>query len=1252
MDTFFRIEAKDIEGLNALQLTMLLKLLLHLEARSAGIAERAVEVALNITVGDGGEDGRIKWEDGPPSTNFLPQRFVQFQNKATDLDAAKCANEIVTKDGSMKPMVEEALDQGAAYVLFIGHTYNKEQKDERIAKIREKLTELGKQYAATATIEIYDAGTIEGWANRYVPAIVAVSYWVGRPRASGLKTWMEWSQYSDYQRFSFIMDEERQTVLTNLRVLLAQPKKSARIVGLSGLGKTRLALEIFRDVPGNEDLSTRMVYVDANANPGTLGLVSDWIQCKLEGIVVVDDCNVHLYDKLRREVQRADSRLSVLTLDYDIEQSSNTEIVKLKPLPDACIKQILEPVYGGQIADLDRIVAFAQGFPQMAVLLADARLDRVTEMGNLTNETLLQKMLWGGRVPVEKDERILKGCALFDRFGLDEDVSDEYKFIATEVVEVDVDSFHDCVKRFEERGLIDRRGRYAMLIPKPLAIRLAAEWWRRTRREKQLEVIKADMPNGLAESFCEQIARLDFLPEVKTLAEDLCGAQGPFGQAEVILSEGGSRFFRSLVEVNPEATSRALSRVLKEQDEIALRAIRGDARRNLVWALEKLCFHGDCFEESAWSLLLLASAENESWANNATGQFKQLFRIFLSGTEAPLTLRMRLIDYALADTRPSVRKIAVDALEEAIDTYGGSRTVGAEYQGSGPPLTEWRPKVWGEIFEYWDWALGRLCHLVVNKDVLAGTAKNHIARHLRGLAGNGRLETLDKVIRKITNSEGPLWPEALDAVKDSLRYEGKAMPPEGKAKLQEWVSLLTPTDLGGRLRLLVSIPSWEDEQDEDGHYIDLSVKAAEALAKELSSRQEFIIPHLTGLLVGEQRRARWFAKTLIEASRSWEPLLTETVARIRIIGNPNTEFLIGILNGIFNLDRGQWQDIVQQLSEIEGLIAYYPEFTCSGEVTDKQLNFVVQLVAEGRITAVSASIFCYGRALEHLSPETIMAFTDNLSRVSDEAAWVALDILFMYCHGNSERWELCRTAFREIVLKLRLDRKTRIRQGDIYHWHNTVEKLLDSEDAEFAERISKEIVESCSEKLDIGDLWHYVQPVVRKILKKFGREVWHVFSDAIRNADILARYRLTDLLGSGNRFERGAPSVIADLPDELLREWCLKDPDVAPEFLARATDVLIETSEGTSISPRAQFLFDNFGDNKGVLSSLSMNLGSFGWKGSLVPYLLKELNALERLKNHEKQDVRKWASSRIEYLSRMIEHEKSRDAEHDWGIYK
>ena len=147
------------------------------------------------------------------------------------------------------------------------------------------------------------------------------------------------------------------------------------------------------------------------------------------------------------------------------------------------------------------------------------------------------------------------------------------------------------------------------------------------------------------------------------LTEKLCGPQGPFGQAEVILSNRGSRLFRAFVNVNPDATSAALYRILREFDHQQLLAVDGNARGNLVWGLEKLCFYAHLFEESAWCMLLLTSAENTTWSNNAAGLFAQFFSVNLSGTAADPKVRFALLQRAL-----DVNQVEVDM----VSTKSGS----------------------------------------------------------------------------------------------------------------------------------------------------------------------------------------------------------------------------------------------------------------------------------------------------------------------------------------------------------------------------------------------------------------------------------------------------------------------------------------------------------------------------------------------------------------------------------------------------
>jgi len=453
------------------------------------------------------------------------------------------------------------------------------------------------------------------------------------------------------------------------------------------------------------------------------------------------------------------------------------------------------------------------------------------------------------------------------------------------------------------------------------------------------------------------------------------------------------------------------------------------------------------------------------------------------------------------------------------------------------------------------------------------------------------------------------------------------------------------------LKLYVTKPPYEHEKGEDGHYIDLAAERVKALATELSSDLDSIVSHLDDLLTGEQRMSYWFAKNLVESAGQWELLLSETIKKVMQIEKPNIGFLLGILNGIFNIDPAQWEEVVKRLSEIEDMIPYYIDVANSGKVTRKQLDFVVKLIEQNKVMPISANIFTYGKSLEHLSSDIVCKFVLDLSSISPSAAWIALDILSMYCYGNQEKWEQCRKTFREIVVRVPLYRDLKQTQLDMHHWYEVAKKLLISEGKEFAKEISLKIVESCAENLDFSDMWHYTQPLVREMFQTFGRDLWPIFSEAIETADPTKVYMLTELLGSEDRFDKKSPSVLSELPDELLREWCFQEHEIAPKFVAEATEVLLKNEKGVQISQRAIFLLDNFGDDKRVLSALSMNLGSFGWTGSLVPYYQTELDALQVLKNHEKATVREWVKNRIDYLTKMVELERRRDEEHDWGIY-
>ncbi len=1073
---------------------------------------------------------------------------------------------------------------------------------------------------------------------------------ITKDRPNGALLFEEWILKDDVG--PFFPDAKREQLINDLIEAIQKPQSAIRLVGLSGLGKTRAAIEALKQL--SEEKKDSIVYIDVAFEPSELvQSINKWVSDGFSGILVADNCTVSLHDQLLKAVLRPESKLALLTLDSDLERSGKCMYVELGRLDNEMIKKMLAHTFGNSLPGIDRVVEFAQGFPQMAILIAEARINEEPDLGKLTDDWIAHKLLWGSKHEKNiSDEKVLIGCSLFDRFGLENGASAEFQYIADHVVHIDQGEFYGCVKRFVARGLIDQRGRYAQLVPKPLAIRLAAQWWSQTLKQGQEDLING-MPNSMVTSFCDQIEKLDFLPEVKNFTASLCGHKGPFGQAEVILSDRGSRLFRALVNVNPDTTSSALYQIVTQLSHEQILAINSNVRRNLVWALEKLCFHANLFEESTWVLFLLAMDENETWSNNATGVFSQLFRVQGSGTAAEPKMRFDLLRRALTLRDEKADLVILKALEKAINLYGGYRTVGAEYQGTKAPLEEWRPTIWQEIFDYWHEAFSMLIEMLDRGSVQNEKSMSAIGHSIRGFVNHGRLEMLDAAIRHVISRNGRYWPSALDNIKTALEFDAKEMKPEGLKALNTWLVLLEPdkANLEERLKIIVIHPPWEHRQDEEGHYIDVAAENAEQLAIELSTNIQQLIEYIPLLLSGEQNQTFVFGRRLAIESHKTDDFIELAIAELGSIDNPNRSLVMGLLSGTHAKSIEVWNSYLAEFSSRDELIKFYPDVLCTGEMQSSHLSILLELIRQGRLQSISASVFNYGRVTAHLSGPAIATFCMELAKIDAQGAWTALGILFMYCHGDANRFEENRSSIRVLVITVPLNKEASGGQMDLHHWAEITKKLLRTEELSFCKDICRQIITATNYGFNHGDIYHYIKPLLINLMQVHGVEVWTLFGEAIVSAETNQKYWLEQLFERENDVSNQTPSVFSKLPTDLIISWCNENKEIGPRFVASCINVF-EMVDGSK-EPNSLFtaLLEHFGDDVHLGSALSANLGSRSWSGSLVPYLESDKAALEPLLKHSNSNVRRWVEKHISYIDRQIKYESMRDDEEGLGIY-
>ena len=1066
---------------------------------------------------------------------------------------------------------------------------------------------------------------------------------------SSSENFRDWLLHDGGRRhgYSFVADTVRSNDLCSLQESLKDSGSIVRITGLSGLGKTRLITEyIERDKKLSED---NILVFKASSHEHEVKInVKQAIRDGAFGLIVIEHCSVTLHDYLATEIVNHQSDLRVITVNFYDDEVTSSPHIHLIQLNDDSVVELIKPMLP-QFDDtqVDRIVAFVEGYPLLAILISERFRDEGVLSSQLTERDFADKLINGdGELTVEQ-KRILQVCSLFDVFGIEAEGVEQADYIIS-IAKSNRETFGQVINQFERRRIINRVGRYARIVPKPLAIHLASMWWDNNIHD-ELESLIHTLPESLVGSFCTQIKYLDSSEKVREFVSRLCEESSPFGQAELLLSKKGSRLFRALVEVNSTVTSNLLFRVFSSFSDEEIEAIDGDVRRNLVWALEMLVFHKSCFEKSSWSLFKLAQFENESFSNNALGQFSQLFRWQLSGTESNFNERLSILYKALALNIESADVVIIEVVKTAINTHGGTRSIGAEFQGTKPELTEWIPKTYQEIYDYWQ-SLLNISLEIIKRGRLVEQVKDAFGNRIRGLMRYEIPEQLDSFIKEIIMLTGKYWPSASQSIIHTLQYDAEEMKQEQIDLLKSWEKLLSPAEdsIEEKLKLIILNPSREHVKGDDGHYIDMAAEDAKQLAKEFKNNFADLYQYFELLMTFPEQKQSWiFGKHLVLEIDDIEELLNEVINYLRNHSRVNTQFLSGLLFGLNIKEPIKWKTVIELIGADEKLIEYYPYLMTTGNFKVSHLDILIELIRDGKLPSHAASMLIYGRATEHLTEEEIARFCMSLSNTDPMAVWVALDIINMYEHGRNDiNFAQLRPTLVHLVLNVSFKKEDKTRHSDSYHWLNSVEKLLKSGDEEFALKLCLHLVDQVGNNdVDYSDLWDYLDNGFYKAFELHGNYIWPQVADKFIDGNVIKPYRLIDLLGSGKSYKKRDKSIFDILEPEIIIDWC--QDEAALLIVGRAISMFITDGEDRVFNPLMIHLLAKFSDKNVFLSEISANFSSRSWCGSLVPYLEADKELIQPLLEHTNTNVKSWATRFIEYIDNKIEYEIKRDSEDD-----
>ena len=1258
----FEVTGQHVAALSERKLVNLIRRLLTAEALSGELPMDGIHVAAVVTAPDGGEDAKIEWADGPKRTRFLPSRHTQFQLKASDLTPADAGGEVLTAKGEVKPMVHAALEAGGTYILACGHSYTNSKITARTSAIRKSLMDAGLTFRPEQ-VQFRDADQIALWVNAHPP----VAAWLLEQTQPGLvgifRDWSHWSGRYDSMRW--ITDARLEPMREKLRTLITAPRGVARVVGLSGYGKSRLVHEALGPTPKEEENAPRLSDLVLYAVEPEVGstaiknIVQSLADAGIRAVVVVDRCAQDTHQDLAAMVKRASSRLSLVTIDHEVPPADRVpdDVIPVDRADQTVIDQMLKQISPDLPSeDHRRLVKFSQGFPQIAMLLGESWL-KESSIAAASDAELFDRIILG-RKP--SDEPLLREVGMllgaFGLLGVKAPLTDLEAVVSLSRNRSAAD-LRAGLDELGQRGVVQPHGRLVSLQPKPLAMGLAEQQWRRWDEARWEDILAGSLPVTLRVRAARQLALINDRPISKEVAQYVCRLNGPFASLDGIEQEGVSEVLSALSEIDAEAVIALLDHVLGNLSNEQLKAIKGDTRRHIVWALEKIAFLEATFEKAALLLLSLATAENETWGNNSTGQFKNLFPVFLADTVAGPGPRLQLLDELIADNDPLRMPIVVEALSRGADLNSSSRAVGAETHGSRPSLKPWRPKLWKDAFDYVFACLDRLSDLALRDDAIGAQARSGMAHTFRTLASAGHLDQVEGWVKKVT-AVHPYWPQALDALGDVLQYDTKGMKADAVKRVGALIAALRPKDLAGRTRFLVTEMPWDYPIDEELDFQlrrKRQVEAVQELVKDLlkePSELERLLPQMSA---GQQRMAYAAGEAIAKFSsdpRAWARRIESAVIAIPE-GERNFSLVAGFYFGLNATDPVSMEKFKRMAAMSQDFGPAFPLLTSALGITKEDVLLACEALRAGTVLPGQMVNWTFGGVLAKLPAADVAPLFDQLLSMDGIAYSVALDLMGMYVHGAASRLEDLRPQLVAAAKNIRKRPKRRGSQMDTHHFEQIVGWLLKKgrEDAD-ARTVAIELANHATAHPD--NVEGLVKPLLPILLTNFAPIIWPVFGRAIV-ADQAKAWRVQHLLGDSYSFADKKNPAILNVPQDILFAWCHANPEVGPAFLAQFIPVLESQrpqAGGNTLHPIAKRLLDEFGDREDVLKRLVSNMHTFGWTGSRTTYYALYEAPLRSLENHPVGAVRRWAKTMLGHMMAQIQAAKTEDDEQQaqWNI--
>lgn len=495
--------------------------------------------------------------------------------------------------------------------------------------------------------------------------------------------------------------------MNEIREKLKNGGVSIRLVGLSGVGKTRFAQALFDARIGENSLDHRAVwYCDLgdSPNPPAEHFIEELVHKNRPYILIVDNCGQDTHANLTKKIQL--SQIALMTIEYDVKDDlpEKTDVYKLKPISVEVVKKVIERHYSN-INDLNsrKIAEFSGGNYRLALAIA-SNIERTDNLALLTDSELFERLFWQQGHINEQLLKIAQNFALVYSFNIEDsgEVNSELDFLAG-LSRVDADTAIEAIEALKNKDIVQQRGKWRAILPHALANHLAKELISK-KLVPQIDKFTKQMPARLQTSFIRRLSYLHDVPKIKELVSLWFDSDGWLGRKILddsydsqdlvkirLLSLISEDQLLALIEQKHALDSKFLTRENPHFIELS-RLIR------------TLAYQENNFKKAFELLVYFAQSEKEGEKNNSIRDLvTSLFRLYTSETLADLEHKKKVLTEL--KSHKDHQSILLDCISKALNfhEYGyflRESTESGKFYDYG-----YQPKTYDEICDWVEFLL-------------------------------------------------------------------------------------------------------------------------------------------------------------------------------------------------------------------------------------------------------------------------------------------------------------------------------------------------------------------------------------------------------------------------------------------------------------------------------------------------------------------------------------------------------------------